>query len=83
MDSIVLETSHVTSCPKTLCWGLCYFGFIFNDLPNVLLSTAQLFADDVKLIGNAKSPDEIQEGLNSLAAWKYKWSMSFNVKSAS
>jgi hypothetical protein len=46
---------------------------------SAISSITKLFADDVKLIGNAERPDKIQEDLNSLMDWEYKWCMSFNV----
>ena len=81
VGSATSSWKQVTSgVPQGSVLGPLLFLLYVNDLPNAVSSTTKLFADDVKLIGNAESPDKIQEDLNSLADWEHKWCMSFNVK---
>ncbi len=51
-----------------------------NDMPDQLQSTVRLFADDTMAYLTIESDDDtqaLQHNLNLLAAWEYKWQMSF------
>ncbi len=67
-----------------LCWlvpqgsilGLLFFLLCVNDIPDAVVGTAKLFADDTKLYARVKDQDDsnaLQDDLNSLAAWSRKW----------
>ena len=58
--------------------GPLLFLLFINDSPDSVQSCTKLFADDVKLIGNAGRPDDIQSDLNNFADWESKWCMTFN-----
>ena len=55
------------------------FLLFINDLPDSVQASIKLFADDVKLIGNAVMPDDMQGGLNKLSDWERKWCLTLNV----
>ena len=50
-----------------------------NDLPDNIKSAIKVFADDVKLIGNANSQSDILRDLEELEHWEKLWLLSFNV----
>ena len=53
-----------------------------NDLPNIALSTAKLFADDTKLyrqIINIMDCDILQDDLNDISVWSKIWLIKFNA----
>ena len=57
---------------------LCYI----NDLPENVYSKVRLYADDVLIyntIHRKKDCLMLQENLNSLQLWAYKWQMMFNT----
>ena len=64
--------------PQGSVLGPLLFLRFIDDLPDSVQSCTKLFADDVKLIGNAGRPDDIQSDLNNLADWESKWCMTFN-----
>ena len=43
--------------PQGLVLGLLLFLIFINDLPDTINSSTKMFADDVKIIGNANKPD--------------------------
>ncbi len=61
---------------------LKYFCVVYvNDLPQCVEAAAKLFADDTKLYNNILSKedcDQLQQDLNSLAAWSRSWLLRFN-----
>jgi hypothetical protein len=63
--------------------GPLLFLLHINDLPNNILSTVRLFADDCLLYRAISSREEaeiLQRDLNSLYDWGQRWGMFFNVK---
>ncbi len=60
------------------------FVIFINDLPDIVMSTVQIFADDTKIYRTAVNDigDEIllQEDLNKLHQWSVKWQLKFNLK---
>ena len=54
------------------------FLLYINDLPNGLNNIVKLFADDLKLIGNAKFPNLIEQDLRLLEEWENQWLLRFN-----
>ncbi len=46
-------------------------------------SYASLFADDTKLLKKVESEEDcgtLQEYLNKISEWSYRWEMEFNLK---
>ena len=68
--------------PQGSVLGPILFVIFINDMPNVVDSMCQLFADDAKIFRALKSRNDIfalQEDLNRLNAWSKKWQLAFNV----
>ena len=58
------------------------FLLFVNDMPDVVRSTAKMFADDTKVYKNITNPgdcQDIQEDLNALSAWSQQWLLRFNA----
>ena len=58
------------------------FLIFMNDLPENIMSSVRLFADDCVLYRNIKSPIDcqiLQDDQNSLEQWETNWQMKFNV----
>ena len=58
------------------------FLIFINDLPENIMLSVRLFADDCVLYGNIKSPMDcqiLQDDVNSLAQWETDWQMNFYV----
>ena len=75
--------SEVTSgVPQGSCLGPILFVIFINDLPNVVDSLCQMYADDTKVFSDASSQqlrDQLQTDLNNLVEWVDKWQMKFNA----
>ena len=67
--------------PQGSVLGPVLFVIYINDLPDELVCTAKIFADDTKLFQGFSSPDDqtrVQEDLNNLLTWSQRWQMGFN-----
>ena len=51
-----------------------------NDLPGNIKNVTQLFADDFKLIANAKNKAEVTGDICALEKWELLWLLKFNPK---
>ena len=75
--------SDVTSgVPQGSCLGPVLFVIFINDLPDVVESLCQMYADDTKVFSNAGNQqlrDQIQKDLDNLVDWADKWQMRFNA----
>ena len=68
--------------PQGSVLGPILFVIFINDMPDVVDSMCQLFADDAKIFRGLKSRGDIlalQEDLDRLNAWSAKWQLAFNV----
>ena len=74
------ETKMVLSgVPQGSVLGPLLFVLFINDLPDNIKSAIKVFADDVKLIGNASRQHDIEDDLKELEHWEKLWLLSFNV----
>ena len=74
------DVFKVTSgVPQGSVLGPLLFLIFINDIPNGIKSFLLLFADDLKLIVNAKLKDATQQDLDLLSEWQKKWLLSFNT----
>ena len=76
--------ADVTSgVPQGSCLGPILFVLFINDLPDVVDSLCQMYADDTKLFANASNQqlrEQIQKDLDNLVEWADKWQMRFNAE---
>ena len=75
--------SDITSgVPQGSVLGPILFITFINDLPESVLSSVFMFADDTKLYYPIKSPQDnliMQQDLDNLVEWCEKWQMFFNI----
>ena len=71
---------EVTSgVPQGSVLGHLLFIIFINDIPNGIKSFLLLFADDLKLVVNAKLKESTQQDLDILNEWQKKWLLCFNI----
>ncbi len=77
------EWSDVTSgIPQGSVLGPCLFVIFINDLPEVVKSLVQMFADDTKVYTEIHSNEDhakLQHDIDSLYNWSDKWKLKFNA----
>ena len=69
--------------PQGSVLGPILFLIYINDLPDLIQSTALLFADDTKvynLLRNSNSTYQLQNDIDLLTLWAEKWQMRFNIE---
>ena len=68
--------------PQGFMLGPFFFLIYINDLSDDLVSTIKLFADDASLFSVVHdsniSANELNNDLQKISEWAYKWKMSFN-----
>ena len=69
----------LSGVPQGSVLGPLLFVLFINDLPDNVKSNIKLFADDLKLIGNANRHEDILEDLKELEYWEHLWLLKFNV----
>ena len=69
----------ISGVPQGSVLGPLLFLLFINDLPENIRSKVLLFADDLKLIGNALRKDLIDGDLRSLEEWEELWDLRFNT----
>ena len=76
------EWADVTSgVPQGSVLGPVLFVVYINDLPDVVESLSQLYADDTKVFSKVDSIErqkQIQQDLDNLVNWADKWQLQFN-----
>ena len=70
--------------PQGSVLGPILFVIFINDMPDVVESICQLFADDAKIfdtvnLRNPNSGDRLQRDIDSVSKWSDKWQLPFNV----
>ena len=68
--------------PQGSILGPLLFLVYVNDMPNMVSSTAKMFADDTKLYRGIRVFNdclEVQNDLNNLSAWSERWLLRFNA----
>ena len=75
--------AEVTSgVPQGSCLGPILFVIFINDLPEVIESMCQMYADDTKVFSNAGSSEQraqLQTDIGKLTEWANKWQLRFNA----
>ena len=77
------EWLPVNACvPQGSIFGILFFLIYINDLSDDLVSIVKLFTDDTALFSvvydSNISANELNNGLQKISEWAYKWKMSFN-----
>ena len=76
------QTPVKSGVPQGSVLGPLMFLIYINDLPDSVLTSVKMFADDSKLYGPADSPDSrqlLQDDLHRLSRWSEQWQLPFNV----
>ena len=74
-------TEVVSGIPQGSVLGPILFVLFINDLPDVITSTAKIFADDTKLFRPILTPEDhqhLQKDLENLIRWSESWQLGFN-----
>ena len=78
------DWAPVTSgVPQGSCLGPVLFVIFINDLPEVVESLVQMYADDTKLFSEVEDRDKrlvLQKDLSNLVEWADKWQLLFNAE---
>ena len=69
----------LSGVPKGSVLGPLLFLIFINDIPEGIKSFLLLFADDLKLVMNADSPQTVQNDLDILSQWQKKLLIDFNT----
>ena len=72
----------LSGIPQGSVLGPILFIIFINDLPDEVMCTANIFADDTKLFHCINSQEYrvlLQDDLNRLVEWSRQWQMSFNA----
>jgi len=73
----------ISSIPQGSVLGPTLFVIFINDLPDVVTSTVQIFADDTKIYRTVSDIGDnilLQEDLDKLHQWSTKWQLKLNAK---
>lgn len=71
----------ISGVPRDSILGPVMFLVYVNDIPDIITSTAKLFADDTKIhqqINNVEDTIALQIDLTTLDLWADRWQMKFN-----
>lgn len=82
-DSYSERKRVVSGVPQGSVIGPLLFVLFINDLPDSVKSFARLYADDLKLVGDANSSEILENDLKSLSIWESDWGMNFNPEKCS
>ena len=74
----------LSGVPQGSVLGPILFVLYINDLPEIVTSSVNVFADDTKLYnqinrGNSEGGDRIQADLQTLEGWSNTWLLKFNA----
>ena len=81
-DELSSWKSVRSGMPQWSVLGPTLFVIFINDMPDVVSSMCQLFADDAKIFRSIKSLDDnkaLQDDINNLTEWSARWQLPFNV----
>ena len=68
--------------PQGSVLGPVLFVIFINDMPEVVDSICQMYADDTKIfypVDSKQSGEQLQQDLDNLMKWSHKWQLRFNA----
>ncbi len=80
------EVEVTSGVPQGSVLGPLLFVLYINDLPDCIVNTCKMFADDSKIIADLRPNhtvediETLQQDLNSVVEWTKTWLMELNVK---
>ena len=81
-SSQLSPTDVISGIPQGTVLGPLLFLVYINDLPNRVVSSCSLFADDCLLYRQIRSPEDcciLQDDLLKVEDWDNTWKMVFNI----
>jgi hypothetical protein len=75
-------TEVMSGVPQGSVLGPVLFICYINDLPDVIHTMVQMFADDTKVFSRVENRDDqklLQDDIDRLQIWAKKWQLSFNA----
>ena len=74
------KASVKSGIPQGSILGPILFTIFINDLPNCVLSTCKIFADDTKIFNTTDNHKILQNDLTNLQEWSDLWNLYFNIE---
>ena len=74
-------TDVKSGIPQGSVFGPVLFVVFINDMPNSVLSTCNMFADDTKVYKEINNPEDhkaLQLDLDRMNEWSHRWQLPFN-----
>jgi len=82
MTQLLVTLADILSrIPTGSVLGPTLFVIFINDLPDLVSSTANIFANDTKLFREIRTIEDhelLQQDLDNLVEWSNKWPLGFN-----
>ena len=83
VEGVLSSSSTVKSgVPQGSVLGPLLFLLYINDLPDCVLSSVKIFADDSKLFGpveTLEAREHLQHDLQEVGNWSLQWQLPFNL----
>jgi hypothetical protein len=78
-EAVSGKAKVISGIPQGSILGPILFTIFINDLPDSLISTCKIFADDTKIYDKASNNVNIQRDIYKLQEWCDLWNLYFNV----
>ena len=79
-NSLSNSSRVISGIPQGSILGPVLFTVFINDLPDDLLSTCKIFADDTKLYNSSDRSTVLQCDIDKLLIWSNTWNLYFNAE---
>ena len=78
-ESVSRNANVLSGIPQGSVLGPLLFTIFINDLPESIVSTCKVFADDTKIYNASSKCVQLQHDLDRLYSWSELWKLQFNV----